>query len=180
MTTLPEPLAQHFADDGSIPNNPTLPVLIYAQAIELHGDPAVAVEHVFATNHWPPQWRNGIYDFHHYHSNSHEVLGIAKGKVKVRLGGEKGRDFDLQAGDVVVLPAGTGHKRLDASDDLLVIGAYPPGQEDYDVRRGKPSDRPQALENIKRVPLPHGDPVYGEDGPLLKLWKSGSGDQSKS
>ena len=170
MTTRPEPLAHHFADDGSIPNNPRLPVLIYPQAVELHGDPAVALEHLFETNDWPPQWRNGIYDYHHYHSTAHEVLGIARGQVKVRLGGEQGRDFELQAGDVVVLPAGTGHKRLSASDDLMVIGGYPPGQEDYDTRRGAASDRPQALKNIAGVPLPGADPVYGEDGPLARLW----------
>ena len=146
-------------------------MLIYAKAIDLHGDPAVAIEHLFDGNGWPPQWRNGIYDYHHYHSTSHEVLGIAKGRVTVRLGGEKGRDFDLQAGDVVVLPAGTGHKCLSASDDLLVIGAYPPGQEDYDTRRGAASDRPEALENIKRVALPDNDPVYGEEGPLLWMWR---------
>jgi uncharacterized protein YjlB len=173
MSEHAEPLSIRFEDDGSIPNNPELPVLIYAQAIELHGDPAIAIEHLFETNDWPPQWRNGIYDYHHYHSLSHEVLGIAKGQVKVRLGGEKGRDFDLQAGDVVVLPAGTGHKRLSASDDLLVIGAYPPGQEDYDVLRGKSSDRPRALENIRRVTLPGSDPVFGEDGPLTSLWGNG-------
>jgi uncharacterized protein YjlB len=170
MTTPPEPLAHHFDDDGAIPNNPALPVLIYPQVIELHGDPAVAIEHLFQGNGWPPQWRNGIYDYHHYHSNAHEVLGIAKGEAKVRLGGEKGRDFDLQAGDVVVLPAGTGHKCLSASDDLLVIGAYPPGQEDYDVKRGAASDRPQALKNIAAVELPASDPVHGEGGPLIGLW----------
>jgi uncharacterized protein YjlB len=172
--TRPEPLAHHFDDDGSIPNNPILPVLIYPQAVALRGDPAVAMEHVFETGGWPPQWRNGIYAYHHYHSNAHEVLGIARGTVKVRLGGEAGRDFDLQPGDVVVLPAGTGHKRLSASHDLLVVGAYPPGQDDYDLRRGTPTDRPVALENIKRVALPASDPVYGEDGPLLALWISKS------
>jgi uncharacterized protein YjlB len=171
MTARPEPLAVHFADDGEIPNNPDLPVLIYAQAITLHGDPAVAIEHVFAGNGWPPQWRNGIYGHHHYHSNAHEVLGIAKGRVKVRLGGEKGRDFDLEAGDVVLLPAGTGHKCLAASDDLLVVGAYPPGEGDYDELRGRPSERPAALENIKATPVPESDPVHGANGPLAKLWR---------
>lgn len=171
MDTRPEPLAHHFADDGAMPNNPKLPVLLYAKAIDLHGDPAVAIEHLFGANGWPPQWRNGIYDYHHYHSTSHEVLGIARGQAKVRLGGEKGRDFDLRAGDVVVLPAGTGHKCLSASGDLLVIGAYPPGQEDYDIKRGGSLDRPEALENISRVALPDNDPVYGEDGPLLWMWR---------
>jgi uncharacterized protein YjlB len=169
MNDRPEPLAQTFDDDGEIPNNPVLPVLIYSQAVELHGDPAVALEHLFAANDWPPDWRDGIYDYHHYHSTAHEVLGIAKGEVKLRLGGENGRDFELRAGDVVVLPAGTGHKCLSASDDLLVIGAYPPGQ-DYDELRGSASDRPKALERIKRVALPESDPVYGKDGPLLALW----------
>jgi uncharacterized protein YjlB len=88
MNAYPDPLAIRFTDDGEIPNNPDLPVLVYAQAIALHGDPAVAIEHVFASNGWPPQWRNGIYDYHHYHSNAHEVLGVARGHVKVRLGGE--------------------------------------------------------------------------------------------
>jgi uncharacterized protein YjlB len=170
MITYPEPMAQHFADDGSIPNNPLLPVLIYPQAIVLHGDPAVAIEHVFAANGWPPQWRNGIYGYHHYHSNAHEALGIARGQVTVRLGGEQGRDFDLRAGDVVVLPAGTGHKRLSASDDLLVIGAYPPGQENYDICRGRASERPEVLETIRWVPLPASDPVQGENGLLIGLW----------
>jgi len=170
MTTRTEPLACRFADDGAVPNNPNLPVVIYAQVIPLHGDPAAAIEHIFARNDWPPQWRNGVYGFHHYHSTAHEVLGIAKGHVKLRLGGENGRDFDMQAGDVLVLPAGTGHKRLAASADLLVVGGYPPGQ-DYDLLRGNASDRPSALDNIKRVPLPASDPVYGRDGPLTGLWR---------
>ncbi len=80
-------------------------------------DPAVALEHLFSTNGWHPDWRDGIYDYHHYHSTAHEAMGIAKGQVMLRMGGEKGRDFDLQAGDVVVLPAGTGHKCLSASYD---------------------------------------------------------------
>jgi uncharacterized protein YjlB len=169
MKDRPEPLAYTFADDGEIPNNPALPVLIYTQAVDLHGDPAIALEHLFAANRWPPDWRDGIYDYHHYHSSAHEVLGIARGQVKVRLGGKQGHDFDLQAGDVVVLPAGTGHKCLSASGDLLVIGAYPPGQE-WDVLRGAPSDRPAALERIRRVPLPEADPIHGEDGPLMAMW----------
>jgi uncharacterized protein YjlB len=169
MNDRPEPLAYTFADDGEIPNNPALPVLIYTQAVDLHGDPVIALEHLFAANRWPPDWRDGIYDYHHYHSTAHEVLGIARGQVKVRLGGEKGHDFALQAGDVVVLPAGTGHKCLSASGDLLVIGAYPPGQE-WDVLRGAPSDRPGALGRIRRVPLPEADPIHGEDGPLMAMW----------
>lgn len=167
-----EPLAHHFAADGEIPNNPRLPVLIYAQAVDLHGDPAVVIEHLFQQNGWPPEWRNGVYEYHHYHSTAHEALGIAQGKVTVRLGGENGKDFELRAGDVLVLPAGTGHKRLSASDDLLVVGAYPEGQgEDYDLLRGKPGELRGAKERIEKVPMPGSDPVFGEDGPLTSLWR---------
>ena len=171
MSDSPKPLAIKFADDGSIPNNSRLPVLIYRRVFEASGrDPAAEAECMFRQNRWPPQWRDGIYSFHHYHSTAHEALAIAKGDVKVRLGGEAGQDFDLSAGDVAVLPAGTGHKRLAASGDLLVVGAYPPGQE-WDLLRGWPGERPAALVNIERVPLPDCDPVCGEGGPLIGLWR---------
>jgi uncharacterized protein YjlB len=164
-----EPLTVRFADDGAIPNS-RLPVLVYKNVIEAGGDVAAAIEKIFAANGWLPQWRNGVYPFHHYHSTAHEVLGIARGSARVRLGGENGRDFDLAAGDVVVLPAGTGHKRLSERGDFLVVGAYPPGQ-DWDLLRGDPGDRPKALDNIARVPLPETDPVGGKDGPLVRLWR---------
>jgi uncharacterized protein YjlB len=57
-----------------------------------------------------------------YHN---EVLGVARGHGRVRSGGAKGRALMLKAGDVVILPAGTGHERLSGSKDLRVIGAYP-------------------------------------------------------
>ena len=169
MRGAPESL--HFADDGAIPNS-RLPVLIYKGAVDAGGrDPAAAIERLFDENDWPPQWRDGIYPFHHYHSTAHEVLGIARGSVRVRLGGEAGRDFDLAAGDVVVLPAGTGHKRMTERGALLVVGAYPPGQ-DWDLLRGDPAERPAALERIARVPLPESDPVHGKEGPLVRLWNA--------
>jgi uncharacterized protein YjlB len=171
MNDSANPLAIKFADDGAIPNNSRLSVLIYRRAFDVSGrDPAVEAERMFRQNGWLPQWRDGIYSFHHYHSTAHEALAIAGGGVKVRLGGEAGQDFDLSPGDVAVLPAGTGHKRLAASADLLVVGAYPPGQQ-WDLLRGSPGERPAALVTIERVPLPDGDPVCGEGGPLTKLWR---------
>jgi uncharacterized protein YjlB len=64
-----------------------------------------------------------------------------------------------------------GHKNLGSSRDLLVIGAYPPGQT-WDLLRGDPSERPSALHNIARVPLPENDPLFGADGPLLTYWRA--------
>ena len=115
-------------------------------------------------------WRDGVYPFEHFHTATHEVLGIARGRVTVRFGGAKGRSLTLVAGDVVVLPAGTGHRRIRASADLLVVGAYPAGGA-YDEPRPDEVDHGEALASIARVKPPRKDPVYGADGPLVTLWK---------
>ena len=124
---------------------------------------------MFGTNDWGGCWRNGIYPFPHYHSTAHEVLGICRGEARVRLGGDVGIELTVRAGDVVVIPAGVGHQNLGAGPDLLVVGAYPREQR-FDLCRGRPEERRQALENILRVPLPAADPVYGADGPLVEQW----------
>ena len=147
------PLTIIFNDDGKVPNNPALPVLLYKNGVDLNKSsaPAAAIEDLFKANGWGHgQWRNGIYPFVHYHSMIHEALGIAQGHVKVQLGGHNGEVFVLTAGDIVVLPAGTGHQRLSASDDLLVIGAYPP-KGTYNLCRGdNPADRDKALQYDSR------------------------------
>jgi uncharacterized protein YjlB len=162
-----------FADDGKVPNNPALPALVYKGAIDFGAhDPARAIENLFAQNDWGHgQWRNGIYTFVHYHSMIHEALGIARGTARVQLGGPGGETFDFAAGDVAVLPAGTGHQRLSGSADLLVIGAYPP-EGTYNLCRGDdPADRTKALTMIPQVPVPQSDPVLGKDGGLATLWR---------
>jgi uncharacterized protein YjlB len=161
-----------FRDDGTIPNNPDVPVLFYPQVVDLAraDDPAAVFEQLFAANDWDDSWRNGIYDYVHYHSAIHEALGIARGRARVRLGGDKGEEVDLAAGDVVVLPAGTGHQCLMQSEDFLVVGAYPPSGE-YDLCRGSKDEHEKALAAIPLVPPPNFDPVYGKSGPLTKHWR---------
>jgi len=168
-----QPMALKFADDGSIPNNPRLPVLLHRGAIDLSGtaNPEDVVEAVFSHNSWGDMWRNGIYPYVHYHSKIHETLGIARGRAKVRLGGARGRDLDIAAGDVVVLPAGTGHQCLWASPELVVVGAYPRTGR-YDLCRGSKAEHEKALLSIPKVPLPKTDPVYGDEGPLCRLWRT--------
>src|ERR1700757_1093200 len=123
-----EPLSFVLQDEGCGPNN-SLPFRIYKAAIDVdNAQPERTIEQVFASHDWGEMWRNGIYDCLHYHSTAHEVLGIARGHARVRFGGDKGQELEVSAGDVAVLPAGTGHRCISASPDLSVVGAYPPGQ----------------------------------------------------
>jgi uncharacterized protein YjlB len=167
-----KPSTTRLKDDGAIPNN-SLPFVLYPGAVDLAGsdDPAAVFEQLFAANGWGDSWRNGIYDYVHYHSRTHEVLGIARGSARVRFGGDGGRTIEVQAGDVAILPAGTGHQCVGASDDFLVVGAYPPTGT-YDECRGAPDEHARALRTIPKVRLPRKDPVLGGDGPLLRLWSS--------
>ncbi len=161
-----------FTDDGSVPNNPRLPMLIYRGAVDLSGtpDPEHVIEQRFGDNGWGDMWRNGIYPYVHYHSSIHEGLAVARGRARVRFGGSQGREIGLVQGDVAVLPAGTGHQCLWASLDLVVIGAYP-GSGRYDLYRGSKAERERAIESIPLVPLPETDPLFGADGPLMRLWR---------
>jgi uncharacterized protein YjlB len=167
------PTALVFADDGKTPNNPGCPLLLYRDVVLFRKglDPAAIFEELFAAHSWGRSWRNGIYDFLHFHTSSHEVLGIARGSARVQFGGLKGKTLTLEAGDVVVLPAGTGHQRVTASDDLLVVGAYPEDGK-YDEAQPREIDHADAQESIALVPVPDADPIYGPDGPLRHLWSS--------
>src|SRR5215211_6777570 len=159
-----------FQDDVLVPNN-RLPRILRQGAITPDAtDPASAFERTFAKNGWTNSWRDGIFDYHHYHSTAHEALGVAVGSATVRFGGENGETIGLTAGDVVVIPAGVGHARITQSDDLLVVGAYADGR-DWDIVRGTDSAAiGPARQRIAAVPLPGADPVDGESGPLMKLW----------
>lgn len=165
------PQRYRFKDDGATPNNPSLPLLLYRRAILLPKafDPAAVIETLFARNGWKSSWRDGVYDFLHFHTKTHEALGIARGSVRVQFGGSKGKIIALKAGDAVVLPAGTGHRRVAQSDDLLVVGAYPATGR-YDEPQPDDIDHDEAVAAIAKTRLPAKDPVYGSTGPLRKMW----------
>jgi uncharacterized protein YjlB len=166
-----EPLAIVFADDGLVPNN-AMPFLVYKGAIAIaNNHPEQTIERLFGANGWGDMWRNGIFDYLHYHSTVHEALGIARGHARVRFGGDSGKELEISAGDVAILPAGTGHQCLTASADFSVVGAYPPGPK-MQITRPTPENHAKALQTIPQVPRPKTDPVMGEDGPLVRLWKS--------
>jgi len=160
-----------FADDGDIPNNPRFGLILYPGAVDPKaGDPAVAFETLFQAHGWGGGWRNGIFPFHHYHSTAHEVLGIARGEAEVRFGGEAGETVRVRAGDAVLIPAGVGHRRLSASPDLLVVGAYPEGQW-ADLMREGAEDKAGIRARIAAVGKPARDPLAGAKGPMLEVWK---------
>jgi len=161
-----QPLTFTFADDGAIPNS-RLPMLVYRGAVPT--DP-VAIEKLFAVNRWPPAWRNSVHPFQHFHSNAHEALGVARGRGRVQFGGPGGETLEIEAGDVVVLPAGVGHCRLEKSEDLLIVGAYPDNAKRPDQHRGDPAEHDAVVRNIAVVAGPNADPVVGADGPLVRLW----------
>ncbi len=161
---------EHFmlGANGWVPNNEALPVVLYRNALGTGGaDPAAAFEDLLQANGWPPQWRAGVYDFHHYHTMGHEVLGFAAGSARLMLGGPNAREVAVRAGDIALLPAGTGHMNLGSSDDFLVVGAYPPDQT-FDIVREAPT--PAQQTRLKTLPWPARDPVEGADGPVLSLW----------
>jgi uncharacterized protein YjlB len=164
-------VAERFADDGQFPNS-RLPLLLYRAALPPDAVSPEAMEALFETCGWPPAWRSSVFTYHHYHSTAHEVLGIASGSARLMLGGPNGREFDVGAGDVVVIPAGVGHRRLSSTPDFLVVGGYPPGQS-WDLLRGEPGERPEADRNIAAVPMPKTDPVTGRADPLLAHWAQG-------
>jgi len=161
----------YFEDDETIPNS-KLPLLLYRNVVAESGDKSADwLENTFNNHNWTNSWRWGVFDFHHYHSNTHEVLGVYQGNAKLLLGGEQGRVFDVKTGDVIIIPAGVGHKCLSHSVDFSVVGAYPNGVS-ADMKKGEEGERPQADINISQVPIPDTDPILGMENGILEIWNN--------
>ena len=168
---MPNVVTHLLRPDGAIPNHPRWPLLIYPGAVAISGsDPAAAFEEVFNRHRWPAAWRNGVFPFHHFHSNGHEALGIYAGEVTVQFGGEAGVTVTARPGDVIVLPAGTGHKKISSHGALGVVGAYPEGSHP-DTCTPPFARTNAAATRVALAPLPACDPVYGPRGPLFDHWR---------
>lgn len=159
-----------FEDDGRIPNNPELPLLVYAQALPDEARDPSSCKELLAGNGWGGAWVNGVFSYHHYHSNAHEVLAVVGGSANLIFGGPQGETVEVETGDVVVIPAGVGHCNAGSDGGFKIVGAYPRGQESYDIKTGEPDERPGVLENIRETRLPQADPLFGEGGPLTRHW----------
>ena len=159
-----------ITEEGEFPNNGLIPLLVYQKALHISDIAEKEVMDLFETNDWANAWVDGVYDYHHYHSTAHEVLGIIKGSARIQFGGPSGIGVLLEKGDAVVIPAGVAHKAIEIFDDFTCIGAYPGGQSP-DILKGKAGEKELAIKKIKELELPIADPVYGTDGPLLANWK---------
>lgn len=159
----------HLEPNGWVPNNSKLPVILYHHALVPSSDMTDVTEAQFEKNNWPPQWVASIFNYHHYHSTAHEVLGCVSGTAKVMLGGPGGEIVTLNAGDVALLPTGTGHCNQGSSDDFQVVGAYPPGQQ-WDICREAPTA--SMIQRMRHLPFPESDPVQGKNGALTQKWQS--------
>jgi uncharacterized protein YjlB len=163
-------VAHYLAPAGAIPNHPRWPLLVYPGAVAIEGeDPAIRFEELFNRNGWPAAWRNGVFPFHHFHTNAHEALGVYSGEVTVQFGGDKGVVLTAQPGDVIVLPAGTGHKKVSSRGVVGIVGAYPAGQQP-NMRTPLLSFRHRSPKGVAEVPLPECDPVDGAAGRLFMHW----------
>lgn len=156
---------------ATFPNNALLPLLVYEKVLQLPGeDPDKLVVDFFETNDWINAWVNGVYDYHHYHSTAHEVLGVIRGSARIQFGGPEGVTILIAKGDTVIIPAGVAHKAVEIFDDFACVGAYPSDQT-YDLCQGDEADFSDAVLRIKEVSIPIADPVYGTEGPLITNWK---------
>ena len=170
--TCPRLETLQFKPNGRVPNS-RFPVLLHRGAVTADAgvDLADAIEATFRRHDWLNNWRElGVYDYYHFHSTTHEVLGMARGRITLRLGGEGGTVVELTAGDVLVLPAGTSHTRLDNSSDSQMVGGYPEGR-DWDLIRDEQVTEAEARAAVKLIgslPIPARDPVTG--GPMT-LWR---------
>jgi len=173
-----QPETYSFAASQWVPNHPFLPVLVYRDIFEgKEQDPARAFENIFHDTGWTGLWRNGVFSYQHYHVGAHEVLGVAVGKAELLIGGPEGKIIEVRSSDCLILPAGTGHMRISASEDFLVVGGYPPNQHaDIETAAATPGE----LQIIATLPIPKSDPIHGPSGPLVSLWRSSLGDIDQS
>lgn len=172
INTNPHIISRQFSENGFFPNS-SLPVLIYQNAITLPGQKnraATIIQKLFLSHNWSNSWRNGVYDFHHFHSNTHEVLGIASGNARIIFGGPGKRSIEVATGDVIIIPAGVGHKCASSSEEFMCVGAYPEGKN-YDIMVGKEEEFKKAKKNLNEVSQPKYDPVFGKEGFIKSFWK---------
>lgn len=162
----------YLSENEPFPNN-AYPVLYFENVLSevLEEDyTAEEVLKLFELNGYTNGWVNGIMERHHFHSNAHEALACTNGEVRVQLGGPHGEMVTFRKGDVVLLPAGTSHKKLDATENFEIVGAYPTSDPEHDFQYGDTDSYDEIKERISLVDKPETDPVTGSPANIETYW----------
>jgi uncharacterized protein YjlB len=161
-TTEPE---QHWSKPKGMLPNSRYPLLVHRGAVPGGGEAAMRAR--LRSNGWLNNWRYpGVYEYPHFHSTTHECLSVATGWMEVEVFGRAGKRIRVEAGDIIVMPAGVSHCMVGHSDDVLLVGGYPDGrdwdnmQEDHVTEQ----ERRDAVKRIMMLPIPSRDPATG--GPM--------------
>ncbi|OBR15050.1 Cupin domain protein [Colletotrichum higginsianum IMI 349063] len=161
-----------------VPNN-RLPVIVYRDVLPKPPAEESTTEFL-ETNKWEKKGFWPGTEVHHFHPNTHECYGVVTGTTTMLVGRGQldgttgGQLVSLRPGDVIVIPAGVSHMNATMTEDYRFVGVYPryQGSPRWTSQRCDRLDiMPSLKEEISRVPLPAADPVEGEDGTLIRLWK---------
>ena len=162
------PSLYFLKDNGKFPNS-HLPVLHYPGVVKV---PVLfagkRIKALFRRNGWSNNWRDGIFTYAHYHSNTHEAMAVIRGRTTLQLGGEYGTQIKIQKGDLLIIPAGVAHKNMGDQKDVICIGGYPEGK-DFDINTGEPGERPGTDQVIAALPVPANGPLC-PDTELFTIW----------
>ncbi|KAA1469258.1 hypothetical protein DENSPDRAFT_816071 [Dentipellis sp. KUC8613] len=158
-----------------IPNS-RYPLIFYPSAFPENATANDIAEH-FEQNGWIKQWSYGMYRASHYHSTTHEALGVYSGCAQLRFGvadsepdvqQQRALVLNVRPGDVIVVPAGVAHRTLAEIGEFLMVGAYPVGARQWDMNYG-------GEDKVIEDSIPPSDPVLGDDPKGLKgVWLEGS------
>lgn len=128
------------------------------------------LEQLLASNGFAPRWRFPMYEFDHFHTNTHELLVPFRGKATIMLGGGT-HSLEVRSGDVLLVPAGVAHRSVKRTPDFCMVGAYPHGVAQSDLTT---DEDPAHVERIVGLGLGFvgSDPVYGlrRGSPLAEAW----------
>lgn len=146
---------------GMAPNS-RFPLLVHRKAVPGGGEDALIAR--LRQNGWSNNWKYpGVYEYGHFHSTTHECLGVAGGWMEVEFFGSGGTRVRVETGDMIVIPAGVSHNMVAKSGDIAMVGGYPDGRDWDNMREEKITEeiRRAAVKRIMMLPIPSRDPATG-------------------
>ncbi|KAI9651176.1 hypothetical protein NHQ30_001213 [Ciborinia camelliae] len=161
-------IPHHFhIPNTSIQNHP---LLIYHSCFPPLTPPSAIEDHLEHVGVVQPSWRYTMYDVAHFHATTHEVLCVFSGRARLCFGhpSNLGKiEIEVQAGDVIIVPAGVSHQLLhDFTGHFEMVGSYPKGKS-WDMCYGTGEEEElERVRGIGELGWFERDPLYGDEGPL--------------